>query len=89
MRGDRPTSNLLDARMPTRMSTIIVRTLSGGFPMKAYVMTSGAIFALVAIAHVLRVTAEGAHLAGEPFFVLTTLASVGMSVWAWRVLPTS
>jgi hypothetical protein len=55
--------------------------------MKAYVMTSGVIFALLAVAHVLRVVAEGAHLAGEPFFILTTLAAIGMSVWAWRVLP--
>jgi hypothetical protein len=57
--------------------------------MKAYVMTSGILFTLLAIAHVLRVVAEGAHLAVEPFFILTTLAAVAMSVWAWRVLPSA
>jgi hypothetical protein len=55
--------------------------------MRAYVLTSGIIFALLAVAHVLRVAAEGAHLAMEPFFILTTLAAIAMSVWAWRVMP--
>ena len=55
--------------------------------MKAYVLTSGIIFALLAVAHLLRVAAEGAHLAMEPFFILTTLAAIAMSVWAWRVMP--
>ena len=57
--------------------------------MKAYIITSGIIFALLTVAHVLRVMAEGAHLAAEPFFILTTLASVGMSIWAWRVVPST
>jgi hypothetical protein len=53
--------------------------------MRAYVLTSGIIFALLAV--VLRVAAEGTHLAMEPFFILTTLAAIAMSVWAWRVMP--
>ena len=57
--------------------------------MKAYIMTSGIIFALLAVAHVLRVMAEGTYLAAEPFVILTTCAAIGMSVWAWRVLPSS
>jgi hypothetical protein len=55
--------------------------------MKAYILTSGIIFALLAVAHVLRVMAEGTHLMAEPFFILATVAAIGMSVWAWRVMP--
>ena len=55
--------------------------------MRAYVLTSGIIFALLAVAHVLRVAAEGTRLAMEPFFILTTLAAIAMSAWAWRVIP--
>ncbi len=54
--------------------------------MKAYVITTGSIFALITLAHVLRMISEGPHLAKEPVFVLLTLAAAGMSWWAWRVL---
>jgi hypothetical protein len=54
--------------------------------MKAYVMTTGAVFGLLALAHVWRVIQEGWSLATEPSFVLITLASAGICVWAWRVL---
>jgi hypothetical protein len=64
-----------------------VRVPGRGVFMKAYTMTSGIIFALLAVAHVLRVMAEGPHLIAEPFFILTTAAAIGMSVWAWRVMP--
>jgi len=57
--------------------------------MRAYVLTSGIIFALLAVAHVLRVAAEGTRLAMEPFFILTTLAAIAMSAWAWRVMPSA
>lgn len=50
--------------------------------MKAYIITTGVIFALLAAAHVARAIAEGAHPLAEPIFVLTTLISVGMVVWA-------
>ena len=54
--------------------------------MKAYVMTSGAIFGLITLAHVWRVFAEGPRLATEPWYVLITLAAAGLCLWAWRVL---
>jgi hypothetical protein len=53
--------------------------------MKAYVLTSGAIFALIVVAHGLRVVAEGAHVAADPFFLLMTAAAAGLSVWAFSV----
>jgi hypothetical protein len=54
--------------------------------MKAYVMTTGAVFGLITLAHVLRVVAEGPRLVSEPFFVLMTVLSTALCLWAWRVL---
>ena len=54
--------------------------------MKAYVMTTGAVFALLTLAHLLRIIVEGPHLAKEPFYVLITVAAAGLCVWAWRLL---
>ena len=57
--------------------------------MRSYVVTTGVVFGLLAVAHVARVVAEGSRLATEPFFILTTLASVGLCVWAFRLLATN
>lgn len=57
--------------------------------MKAYVMTTGGVFGLIALAHVLRIVAEGPRLATDPFFVLLTLLAGGLSLWAWRLLSVS
>jgi hypothetical protein len=54
--------------------------------MKAYVITTGAIFGLLTVAHLWRIAAEGSHLATDPFFLLATLISAALCVWAWRVL---
>jgi len=54
--------------------------------MKAYVTTTGAVFALITIAHVLRVIAEGPHLLTDPFYVLLTIAAAALGIWAWRLL---
>jgi hypothetical protein len=54
--------------------------------MKAYVMTTGAVFGLIALAHVLRVVEEGPRLAKDPFFVILTVLAAALSLWAWRVL---
>jgi hypothetical protein len=54
--------------------------------MKAYVITTGAVFGLITAAHVARIVAEGRHLATEPFFVLMTIASTGLCVWAGGLL---
>jgi hypothetical protein len=54
--------------------------------MKAYVMTTGAVFGLITLAHILRVVAEGPRLVSEPFFVLITVLSTALCLWAWRVL---
>jgi hypothetical protein len=53
--------------------------------MRAYVMTTGAIFALIVVAHAARLIAEGPRLATEPVFILLTAASVALCGWSWRV----
>lgn len=57
--------------------------------MRAYVTTSGAIFGLLVLAHVLRIMAEGAHLMRDPWFVLATIAPAGLCLWALSVLRLS
>jgi hypothetical protein len=54
--------------------------------MKTYVMTTGAIFGLITLAHLLRVVEEGRHVATDPFFVLLTVLAAALSVWAFRLL---
>ena len=57
--------------------------------MKAYVVTTGAIFGLITLAHIWRVIAEEPRMATEPFFVLLTVVAAALSFWAWRVLRLS
>jgi hypothetical protein len=54
--------------------------------MKAYVMTTGAVFGLITLAHVLRIIAEGPHLATDPWYVLLTVVAAALGLWAWRLL---
>ena len=53
--------------------------------MRAYLMTTGAVFALVTVAHVWRIVAESPALARDPWFLMLTLFTAGLSVWAWRL----
>jgi hypothetical protein len=54
--------------------------------MKAYVITTGSLFGLLAVLHVWRIIEEGPHLATNPWWVLITLAAAALAVWAWRLL---
>ena len=53
--------------------------------MKAYVITTGVIFALITIAHIMRIVAEP-RTATEPVFILLTFLSAALCIWAWQVL---
>ena len=57
--------------------------------MRAYVTTSGTMFALLVIAHIWRVALEGWSVALDPFFVVSTLVAGALAAWAWRVLRTA
>jgi hypothetical protein len=60
--------------------------ISGGDAMRAYVMTTGALFGLLVITHLWRVIEEEPHLATDPFYVLITAAAAALCLWAWRLL---
>jgi len=49
---------------------------------KAYIVTTGAAFGLLALAHIARMFEEGAHLLTEPVFLITTVGSASVSAWA-------
>jgi hypothetical protein len=53
--------------------------------MRAYVITTGVIFALLVGAHVWRITVES-HLATDPFFMATTLVAILLASWAARLV---
>lgn len=58
--------------------------------MKAYLITTGAIFGLLALMHLLRAVAEWHSLTTNPldFLIMAALGVVAaaLSVWAWRLL---
>ena len=58
--------------------------------MKSYLLTTGSVFGLVAIAHVARTFAEWSRLASDPWFIvegpgLGVLAGA-IAFWSWRLL---
>lgn len=58
--------------------------------MKTYLGTTGALFGLVAVAHLLRTIAEWSRFGADPWgFVLEApglgLVAAVFSVWAWRL----
>jgi hypothetical protein len=58
--------------------------------MKAYLVTTGTLFGLVAAAHLLRTIAEWSRLTTEPGFIVEGpglgLLAAGIGLWAWRLL---
>jgi hypothetical protein len=54
--------------------------------MKAYLITTGILFALITGLHVLKAFAEGVHTATDPFFIFLTILTASLSVWAGRLL---
>jgi hypothetical protein len=54
--------------------------------MKAYLITTGAVFGLLTVAHIWRVVEEGPHLAERPWHMLITVATAALCVWACVLL---
>jgi len=57
--------------------------------MKAYIITTGAVFGLLTLAHIWRVIEEGPHLMTQVPWVLITVAAAALCLWACRLLWTS
>ena len=49
---------------------------------RCYIAATGVVFALMVVAHIARMFAEGPHVLGEPIIIVTTLASLGLAIWA-------
>ncbi|HET7249597.1 MAG TPA: hypothetical protein VFI79_07115 [Gemmatimonadales bacterium] len=56
--------------------------------MKAYLITTGSVFALIVASHIMRFITEGGALR-EPFLWILTFLAAGLSVWAFRLLRLS
>jgi hypothetical protein len=53
--------------------------------MRIYVITTGVVFGLLTVAHIWRGVQEH-HLATEPWFILITLATAVLCLWAARLV---
>jgi hypothetical protein len=54
--------------------------------MKAYLITTAVVFALLTLAHIWRGIQEGPQLAAQPWFILLTIASAVLCGWAVQLL---
>jgi hypothetical protein len=59
------------------------------YEVKTYVKITGAVFGLLALAHLWRFLEEGPHLATNPWYVLTTIAAGAFCLWACRLIRIS
>ena len=57
--------------------------------MKAYIVTTGVLFAVLVIAHLLRIAGGETALVRDPFFVAATIIPTALCVWAWRLVRRS
>ncbi len=56
--------------------------------MKAYVLLTGIVFALVTLAHILRAIQEGPGVLNV-WWILLTVATAALTVWAFRLVRLS
>jgi len=57
--------------------------------MKAYTITTGALFALLTVLHIMRMFAEGRHVAADPFYLAITAAAAAFCIWAFYLVSRS
>ena len=54
--------------------------------MRAYLIATTALFALVTVVHAARVVMEGLHTLAEPAFAISSAISLVMLVWSLKLL---
>jgi hypothetical protein len=54
--------------------------------MKAYVMITAAVFALLVLAHVWRAIEEGSRVARDPWFIGSTIVAGALCIWGMQLL---
>lgn len=57
--------------------------------MRAYLLTTGIVFALLALIHVWRFFEERSTLAKDPHFLIITIIAAAFSFWAFRLYSKS
>jgi hypothetical protein len=57
--------------------------------MKTYVITTGALFGLLTLAHIWRMVEENRELATDPSFLLITAVAAALCLWAFRLVRIS
>jgi dolichyl-phosphate-mannose--protein O-mannosyl transferase len=57
--------------------------------MRFYLTLTAVVFGLLTVVHIWRMVAESASLAKDPFFLIITVISAALCVWAVRLLVTS
>jgi len=57
--------------------------------MRAYLLTTGIVFGLLALVHVWRVIQERSSLAKDPWFLIITIIAAIFSFWAFRLYSRS
>ena len=53
--------------------------------MRAYVLTTGVLFGLITVSHLLRMILENPRFAADPIYLALTLLSAGLCAWAFRL----
>jgi hypothetical protein len=53
--------------------------------MRAYLWTTGSMFGLITAVHLWRWIVVERGLARDPWFVLATVVSAALCIWAWRL----
>ena len=60
--------------------------------LKSYLLTTGSLFGLVAIAHAARTFAEWSRLTADPWFIVEGpglgVVAGAIAFWSWRLLRT-
>jgi uncharacterized membrane protein len=54
--------------------------------MKAYLITTGVLFALITLVHIWRAIEERPNLASEPWYLVMTAVAAVLCVWAFVLL---
>lgn len=58
--------------------------------MKPYIVTTGALFALLAFVHLVRTAVEWSRLGADPWFIVEGpgigIVAAAVAIWAWRLL---
>src|SRR6476619_7440119 len=81
------TSDVDDVPFRRRAGAVLSRlgTLWEG-PVRAYLITTSILFALIVVAHIARVFAESTAVAKDPWFVGLTLLAMAMCGWGLQLL---